>query len=173
MATMKAAVIREAGRPKVLRIETLPITNPKAGELLIRIKAPGLNRSELFTRQGHSPGVRLPRVRGIEAVGAVDSCPGYREKITWSVIVLKTRSSSTMSLPEHSLKPVSCCVTISLLYRPLLLTWLSFATTLISPPGLITYIGNPMLGAGTSLLRPMYAIALMPCNLKPTTVCVS
>ncbi|HZD48471.1 MAG TPA: zinc-binding alcohol dehydrogenase family protein, partial [Silvibacterium sp.] len=46
------------------------------GEVLIRVKAFGLNRSELFTRQGHSPGVKFPRVLGIEAVGLVEQAPG-------------------------------------------------------------------------------------------------
>jgi len=76
MATMKAAVIREAGGPDVLKIESLPIPTPKNGEVLIRVKAFGLNRSELFTRQGHSPNVKFPRVLGIEAVGVVELAPG-------------------------------------------------------------------------------------------------
>jgi NADPH:quinone reductase-like Zn-dependent oxidoreductase len=76
MATMKAAVIHEAGGPEVLKIESLPIPTPKGGEALIRVKAFGLNRSELFTRQGHSPGVKFPRVLGIEAVGVVETAPG-------------------------------------------------------------------------------------------------
>ena len=54
---MKAAVIYEAGGPEVLKIESRPIPTPQVGEVLIRVKAFGLNRSELFTRQGHSPGV--------------------------------------------------------------------------------------------------------------------
>jgi NADPH:quinone reductase-like Zn-dependent oxidoreductase len=73
---MKAAVIHEAGGPEVLKIETLPVPEPRAGEVLIRVKAFGLNRSELFTRQGHSPGVTFPRVLGIEAVGVVEEAPG-------------------------------------------------------------------------------------------------
>jgi NADPH:quinone reductase-like Zn-dependent oxidoreductase len=76
MATMKAAVIHEAGGPEVLKIESLPIPTPKGGEALIRVKAFGLNRSELFTRQGHSPGVKFPRVLGIEAVGVIEAAPG-------------------------------------------------------------------------------------------------
>jgi NADPH:quinone reductase-like Zn-dependent oxidoreductase len=75
MATMKAAVIHEAGGPEVLRIESLPIPTPKRSEVLIRVKAFGLNRSELFTRQGHSPNVKFPRVLGIEAVGVVEAAP--------------------------------------------------------------------------------------------------
>ena len=35
------------------------------------MRAFGLNRSELFTRQGHSPNVQFPRILGIEAVGEV------------------------------------------------------------------------------------------------------
>jgi NADPH:quinone reductase-like Zn-dependent oxidoreductase len=76
MATMQAAVIRAAGGPEVLRVETLPVPTPKPGEVLIRVKAFGLNRSELFTRRGLSPGVRFPRVLGIEAVGIVEDAPG-------------------------------------------------------------------------------------------------
>jgi NADPH:quinone reductase-like Zn-dependent oxidoreductase len=76
MATMKAAVIHEAGGPEVLKIESLPVPTPRSGEILIRVKAFGLNRSELFTRQGHSPNVKFPRVLGIEAVGIVEAAPG-------------------------------------------------------------------------------------------------
>jgi NADPH:quinone reductase-like Zn-dependent oxidoreductase len=73
---MKAAVIHEAGGPDVLKMESLPIPTPQKGEVLIRVKAFGLNRSELFTRQGHSPDVKFPRVLGIEAVGVVEAAPG-------------------------------------------------------------------------------------------------
>jgi NADPH:quinone reductase-like Zn-dependent oxidoreductase len=76
MPTMKAAVIHEPGGPEVLKVESRPIPTPRAGEVLIRVKAFGLNRSEMFTRQGHSPGVKFPRVLGIEAVGLVEEAPG-------------------------------------------------------------------------------------------------
>lgn len=76
MATMKAAVIHEAGGPEVLKLESIPVPTPQLGQVLIRVKAFGLNRSELFTRQGHSPSVRFPRVLGIEAVGLVEEAPG-------------------------------------------------------------------------------------------------
>jgi NADPH:quinone reductase-like Zn-dependent oxidoreductase len=73
---MKAVVLHAPGGPEVLRIEDRPIPVPRAGEALIRVEAFGLNRSELFTRQGHSPGVRFPRILGIEAVGTVAAAPG-------------------------------------------------------------------------------------------------
>jgi NADPH:quinone reductase-like Zn-dependent oxidoreductase len=76
MTTMKAAVIHEAGGPDVFKLEDRPIPIPKRGEVLIRVKAFGLNRSELFTRQGLSPNVKFPRILGIEAVGQVELAPG-------------------------------------------------------------------------------------------------
>jgi hypothetical protein len=80
MVMMKAAVIYEPGGPEVLKLETIPVPKPQKNEILIRIKAFGLNRSELFTRQGHSPGVKFPRVLGIEACGLVEEAPGGQFK---------------------------------------------------------------------------------------------
>ncbi|KAK6441434.1 hypothetical protein LTR95_002337 [Oleoguttula sp. CCFEE 5521] len=80
---MKAVVIYEAGGPEVLKVEERPIPKPKPGWVLIRIKAFGLNRSELFTRQGQSPNVKFPRILGIEATGIVEDAPsGEFEKGT-------------------------------------------------------------------------------------------
>ena len=76
MTTMRAAVVHEAGGPEVLKLETRPVPVPKHGEILIRVKAFGLNRSELFTRLGLSPTVSFPRILGIEAAGLVEQAPG-------------------------------------------------------------------------------------------------
>lgn len=73
---MKAVVVHQPGPAEVLEIEERPVPTPKLGWVLIRVRAFGLNRSELFTRQGHSPSVVFPRILGIEAVGTVASAPG-------------------------------------------------------------------------------------------------
>ncbi len=73
---MKAAVLDHPGPPDVLRYRQVPRLEPTPEQVLIRVRAFGLNRSELFTRQGHSPGVRFPRILGIEAVGTVEAAPG-------------------------------------------------------------------------------------------------
>ena len=73
--SMKAVVIRAPGAPGVLKVEELPVPVSKQGWVRIRVRAFGLNRSEMFTRLGHSPNVHFPRVLGIEAVGQVDDDP--------------------------------------------------------------------------------------------------
>lgn len=72
---MKAAVTTKAGKPEVIEIQERPMPELKAGWILIRIRAFGLNRSELFTRQGDSPGVLFPRIQGIECVGEIAEDP--------------------------------------------------------------------------------------------------
>ncbi|OKL57669.1 hypothetical protein UA08_06945 [Talaromyces atroroseus] len=74
--SMRAIVAHEKGGPEVLKLhQNYPRPVPKAGEVLIRVKAFGLNRAEMFTRQGHSPGVVFPRILGIEATGIVEEAP--------------------------------------------------------------------------------------------------
>lgn len=68
---MRAAVCVGAGGPEVLEIRELPVPRVRDGWSLVRVEGAGLNRSELRTRQGHSPGVTFPRVLGIECVGTV------------------------------------------------------------------------------------------------------
>src|SRR5215470_9096119 len=69
--TMRAAVCVGAGGPEVLEIRELPVPAVREGWSLVQVKGAGLNRSELRTRQGHSPNVTFPRVLGIECVGIV------------------------------------------------------------------------------------------------------
>src|SRR6476660_4794036 len=74
--TMRAVVLEAPGPPQALQIRDLPIPDPRPGWVLIRVKAFGLNRSELHTRLGLAEGVTFPRVLGIEATGVVEAAPG-------------------------------------------------------------------------------------------------
>jgi NADPH2:quinone reductase len=74
--TMRAIVLDAPGPADALAIRELPIPTPQPGWVLIRVKAFGLNRSELHTRLGLSDAVTFPRVPGIEATGVVAECPG-------------------------------------------------------------------------------------------------
>lgn len=77
---MKAAVTTKAGNPDVIKIQDVSIPKVKEGWVLIRVKAFGLNRSELFTRRGESPGVEFPRIQGIECTGLIESDPSETYK---------------------------------------------------------------------------------------------
>ena len=59
-----------------VKLGTHPIPIPNKGQVLIKIKAFGLSRSELFTRLGYSPNVKLTRILGIEAVDHIHEARG-------------------------------------------------------------------------------------------------
>jgi len=73
---MRAVVLDGPGPPEALVIRDIPVPEPAVGWVLIRIRAFGLNRSELHMRLGLAQGVTFPRVPGIEAAGVVEQCPG-------------------------------------------------------------------------------------------------
>ncbi len=77
---MKVAVTTRAGKPNVIQIQEVLIPDVKSDWILIKVKAFGLNRSELFTRRGDSPGVTFPRIQGIECVGIVENDPSNTYK---------------------------------------------------------------------------------------------
>lgn len=74
--SMRAVVLDAPGPPEALQIRDVPVNAPVPGQVLIEVKAFGLNRSELHTRLGLAEGVVFPRVLGIEATGVVVDCPG-------------------------------------------------------------------------------------------------
>ena len=55
MTTMRAMTIRQPGAPDMLVPCERPRPEPGAGEVLIRVAAAGVNRPDVFQRQGHYP----------------------------------------------------------------------------------------------------------------------
>lgn len=73
---MRAVVIEHPGDPDVLQLRDVPRPVPRVGEVLIRVRAFGLNQSELHFRRGQGSFGSFPRVPGIEATGDVAQAPG-------------------------------------------------------------------------------------------------
>ena len=70
---MRAIVVRRYGPPEVLVIQQVPEPKPNAGEVLIRVKAIGVNFADLMQRMGVYPGTpKPPLVPGLEIAGVVE-----------------------------------------------------------------------------------------------------
>jgi NADPH2:quinone reductase len=67
---MKAIRVRALGGPDVLRLEDVPLPEPQAGQLRLRVAAAGLNFIEIYQRSGLYP-VPLPWTPGGEGAGEV------------------------------------------------------------------------------------------------------
>jgi len=72
---VRAAVAYEPGKPLV--VETVQLEGPKAGEVLVEIKATGICHTDEFTRSGADPEGLFPAIFGHEGAGiVVDIGPG-------------------------------------------------------------------------------------------------
>src|SRR5580700_820095 len=69
---MTAIEIREPGPPQVLRAVRRPLPQPKAGEVLIRVAAAGVNRPDVLQRKGLYPAPPgASDIPGLEVAGVV------------------------------------------------------------------------------------------------------
>src|SRR6195256_3065977 len=76
---VRAAVAHKAGAP--LTIETVQLQGPKAGEVLVEIKATGICHTDEFTRSGSDPEGLFPAILGHEGAGVVvEVGTGSRER---------------------------------------------------------------------------------------------
>src|SRR5882724_968233 len=74
---VRAAVAHKAGAP--LAIETVQLQGPKAGEVLVEIKATGICHTDEYTLSGADPEGLFPSILGHEGAGVVvDAGPGVK-----------------------------------------------------------------------------------------------
>jgi NADPH:quinone reductase len=110
---MKAIVITAYGGPEMLSVTELPDPVPAAGEVLIRVRAFGLNHAETYMRSGAWGTVA--QVTGIECAGTVQADPNGRLAAGTPVIAIlggmgRTRNGSyaeLVTVPAGNVVPVS------------------------------------------------------------------
>ena len=76
METMKAIRVHQYGGPEVLRYEEAPRPEPGPGEVLVRIRAAGVNPVDWQVREGHrreALAYRMPFVPGWDVSGVVEA----------------------------------------------------------------------------------------------------
>lgn len=90
---MRQIVTTTNGGIEVLRVEEAPDPKPGAGDVLIRVRAAGLNFADILARQGLYPDApKKPCVMGYEVSGIVESVgAGVDEKLIGKAVVALTR----------------------------------------------------------------------------------
>ena len=73
---MHAITIQQPGGPEVLRLESRPRPQPAAHEVLVRVRAAGVNRPDVLMRQGKyaGSGEVAGLVPGLEIAGTIEAC---------------------------------------------------------------------------------------------------
>jgi len=109
---MKAIVITAYGGPEVLAVTELPDPQPGPDEVLIRVRAFGLNHAETYMRSGAWG--EVARVPGIECAGTVETDPSGRLAAGTTVVAIlggmgRTRDGSyaeLVTVPASNVVPV-------------------------------------------------------------------
>ncbi|MBI4249818.1 MAG: NADPH:quinone reductase [Elusimicrobia bacterium] len=71
---MKAIRVHQYGGPEVMRLEEMPVPEPGAGEVLVRVRAAGVNPVDVYRRSGGSGyNPPLPFTPGTDAAGVVEA----------------------------------------------------------------------------------------------------
>src|SRR3954447_16146866 len=88
--TMRAVRLHEPGGAEALRVETIPIPRPGAGEALVKVEAAGVNFIDVYKRTGLYKGP-LPATLGEEGAGEVvavgEGVTGVRvgDRVAWAM----------------------------------------------------------------------------------------
>jgi putative PIG3 family NAD(P)H quinone oxidoreductase len=69
---MKAIVITRPGESHVLQLQERPAPTPQPGQILIRVRAAGVNRSDVMLRQGGYGTDPTDQIPGLEVAGTVE-----------------------------------------------------------------------------------------------------
>ena len=71
---MKAIRVSEFGGPEVLKLQDVPDLKPDSGQVLVRVKAAGLNPVDTYIRAGaYARKPNLPYTPGMDAAGIVEA----------------------------------------------------------------------------------------------------
>ena len=71
---MKAIRVREFGAPEVMKLEEIPAPKPEAGQILVRVKAAGVNPADTYMRSGaYAIKPPLPYTPGMDAAGTIEA----------------------------------------------------------------------------------------------------
>src|SRR5437762_756194 len=71
---MKAIRVHQFGGPEVLKLEELPDPEPGPGEVVVRVRAIGVNPVDTYIRSGKYPVLpQLPYTPGADAAGVIES----------------------------------------------------------------------------------------------------
>jgi NADPH:quinone reductase len=162
--TMRAWRTHEYGRPtEVLKLDTIPVPMPEAGELRVRVQAIPFNLNDLERITGGNMMVRpeLPYSPGMEVMGVVEACGDGTDEWQGRRVVAMPKGANG-GFAEHAICPVVSAFdmpeTIPLpdaaaLYFPFHLAWLGLYDRADLRPGESVLIHAAAGGSGSAAIQ--------------------
>ncbi len=163
--TMRAWRTHEYGEQptEVLQLDTVPIPDPEAGEVRVRVQAIPLNLNDLERINGGNMMVRpeLPYSPGMEVMGIVDACGAGAEEFAGRRVVATTKGANG-GFAEYAICPTAAVFDIpesiplpdaAALFFPFHLAWLGLFDRADLQPGESVLIHAGAGGSGSAAIQ--------------------
>jgi putative PIG3 family NAD(P)H quinone oxidoreductase len=161
---MRAIVVKQPGGPEALQIAQVPDPQPREGDLIVRVRAAGVNRADLLQRLGrYPPPPGEPDIIGMEVAGEVEH-PAGRHKRGDRVMALLASGgyAEKARVPAAQAMPLPANLSFeegAAIPEAFLTAWLNLMTLGALQPGQVVVIHAAGSGVGTAALQLCRGVA--------------
>jgi tumor protein p53-inducible protein 3 len=161
---MRAIVVKQPGGPEALQIAEVPDPQPREGDLIVRVRAAGVNRADLLQRLGrYPPPPGEPDIIGMEVAGEVEH-PAGRHKRGDRVMALLASGgyAEKVRVPAAQAMPLPANLSFeegAAIPEAFLTAWLNLMTLGALQPGQVVVIHAAGSGVGTAALQLCRGVA--------------
>ena len=161
---MRAIVVKQPGGPEVLQIGEIPDPVPREGDLVVRVRAAGVNRADLLQRLGrYPPPPGEPETIGLEIAGEVEHPAGrYRRGDRVMALLAGGGYATRARVPAAQAMPIPEGLSFeqaAALPEAFLTAWLNLATLGALQPGHVVVVHAAGSGVGSAALQLCRGIA--------------
>ncbi len=161
---MRAIVVKKPGGPEVLTIGEIPDPQPREGDLIVRVRAAGVNRADLLQRMGrYPPPAGEPDTIGLEIAGEVEHAAGAFRRGDRVMALLggggyaeKARVPAAQAMPIPKGLPFEEAAAIP---EAFLTAWLNLSTLGALQQGHVVVVHAGASGVGSAALQICRGIA--------------
>ena len=161
---MRAIVVRQPGGPEVMQVAEIPDPQPREGDLIVRVRAAGVNRADLLQRAGrYPPPPGEPDTIGLEIAGEVEHPAGAHRRGDRVMALLagggyaeKARVPAAQAMPIPQRLSFEEAAAIP---EAFLTAWLNLATLGALQAGHVVVVHAAASGVGSAALQICRGIA--------------
>jgi len=161
---MRAIVVKRPGGPEVLKLAEVPDPQPREGDLIVRVRAAGVNRADVLQRLGrYPPPPGEPDIIGLEISGEVDHAAGpYGRGDRVMALLAGGGYAESARVPATQAMPIPGQLSFeqaAAIPEAFLTAWLNLATLGALQQGHVVVVHAAASGVGSAALQLCRGIA--------------
>ena len=161
---MRAIVVKQPGGPEVLQLGEVPDPQPREGDLIVRVRAAGVNRADLHQRLGrYPPPPGEPDTIGLEIAGEVERpAGGYEPGDRVMALLAGGGYAEKARVPASQAMPIPNTLSFeeaAAIPEAFLTAWLNLMTLGALQPGHVVVVHAAASGVGSAALQLCRGVA--------------